>query len=89
MGQAVKELVSEGKLEREDLVLSTKIFFGYKNPRGPNDKGLSRKHIIEGTKVWLCSHHCPSARTLCWLKGCSLLLYSLLRLVRTCSCRHK
>jgi voltage-dependent potassium channel beta subunit len=53
MGQAVKELVSEGKLEREDLVLSTKIFFGYKNPRGPNDKGLSRKHIIEGTKAAL------------------------------------
>lgn len=31
--------------ERSDLVLSTKIFWGGK---GPNDSGLSRKHIIEG-----------------------------------------
>lgn len=34
--------------KRSDLVLSTKIFWG---GSGPNDKGLSRKHIIEGTKV--------------------------------------
>lgn len=34
--------------KRSDVVLSTKIFWGGK---GPNDKGLSRKHIIEGTKV--------------------------------------
>ncbi|HSR66656.1 MAG TPA: aldo/keto reductase [Acidobacteriota bacterium] len=32
--------------KRSDLVVSTKIFWGGK---GPNDKGLSRKHIIEGT----------------------------------------
>lgn len=32
---------------REDLVLSTKIFWG---GNGPNDTGLSRKHLIEGTK---------------------------------------
>lgn len=31
---------------REDLVISTKIFWG---GRGPNDTGLSHKHIIEGT----------------------------------------
>ena len=31
---------------RSDLVLSTKIFWG---GDGPNDKGLSMKHIIEGT----------------------------------------
>jgi voltage-dependent potassium channel beta subunit len=31
---------------REDLVLSTKIFWG---GNGPNDTGLSRKHLIEGT----------------------------------------
>lgn len=30
---------------REDLVISTKIFWG---GQGPNDKGLSRKHLIEG-----------------------------------------
>jgi len=30
---------------RSDLVLSTKIFFGSK---GPNNRGLSRKHVIEG-----------------------------------------
>lgn len=31
---------------REDLVISTKIFWG---GNGPNDTGLSRKHLIEGT----------------------------------------
>jgi len=31
--------------KRSDLVVSTKIFWG---GEGPNDKGLSRKHIIEG-----------------------------------------
>jgi voltage-dependent potassium channel beta subunit len=30
---------------REDLVVSTKIFWG---GQGPNDKGLSHKHVIEG-----------------------------------------
>lgn len=41
MGEALKEY------RREDLVVSTKIFFG---GRGANDRGLSRKHLIEGTK---------------------------------------
>ena len=36
--------------KRSDLVLSTKIFWG---GSGPNDKGLSRKHIIEGTEAAL------------------------------------
>ncbi len=40
LGQAIKEF------KRSDLVLSTKIFWG---GNGPNDLGLSRKHIIEGT----------------------------------------
>ncbi|MDN5342878.1 MAG: hypothetical protein PWP28_1753 [Oceanotoga sp.] len=40
MGQALKEY------RREDLIISTKIFWG---GNGPNDKGLSRKHILEGT----------------------------------------
>ena len=31
--------------KQKDLVLSTKIFWG---GDGPNDRGLSRKHIIEG-----------------------------------------
>lgn len=35
---------------REDLVISTKIFWG---GRGPNDTGLSHKHIIEGTNAAL------------------------------------
>ena len=35
---------------RSDLVLSTKIFWG---GDGPNDQGLSRKHIIEGTQAAL------------------------------------
>lgn len=43
MGQAIKEL----GWKRSDLIISTKIFWG--GP-GPNDKGLSRKHIVEGTR---------------------------------------
>ncbi|KIY66016.1 voltage-gated potassium channel beta-2 subunit [Cylindrobasidium torrendii FP15055 ss-10] len=44
MGRVLKEL----GYRRSDLVISTKIYWG---PRGgPNDSGLSRKHIIEGTK---------------------------------------
>ena len=40
---------SEG-WRRSDLVLSTKIFWG---GDGPNDVGLSRKHVIEGTQAAL------------------------------------
>ena len=36
--------------KRSDLVLSTKIYWG---GQGPNDRGLSRKHIIEGTAAAL------------------------------------
>jgi voltage-dependent potassium channel beta subunit len=36
--------------KRSDLVISTKIFWG---GSGPNDTGLSRKHIIEGTDAAL------------------------------------
>ncbi|KAJ3689066.1 hypothetical protein LUZ61_018230 [Rhynchospora tenuis] len=46
MGQAIREL----GWRRSDLVISTKIFWG---GSGPNDKGLSRKHIVEGTKASL------------------------------------
>lgn len=41
MGRALKEF------RREDLVVSTKIYWG---GNGPNDTGLSRKHLLEGTK---------------------------------------
>jgi voltage-dependent potassium channel beta subunit len=41
MGKAIHEF------HREELVISTKIFWG---GNGPNDTGLSRKHLIEGTK---------------------------------------
>lgn len=41
MGKAIKEF------RREDLVISTKLFWG---GNGPNDTGLSRKHLLEGTK---------------------------------------
>jgi voltage-dependent potassium channel beta subunit len=36
--------------KRSDLIISTKIFWG---GNGPNDRGLSRKHIIEGTNASL------------------------------------
>lgn len=41
MGEAIKDF------RREDLVISTKIFWGGK---GPNATGLNWKHLIEGTK---------------------------------------
>lgn len=41
MGEAIKDL------RREDLVISTKIFWGGK---GPNATGLNWKHLVEGTK---------------------------------------
>ncbi|GAA5798282.1 hypothetical protein HPULCUR_003682 [Helicostylum pulchrum] len=37
-------------LRRSDFVLSTKVFWGGK---GPNDRGLSRKHVFEGTVACL------------------------------------
>jgi voltage-dependent potassium channel beta subunit len=54
MGKVIKAGIERGVWTREDLVISTKIFFGYKGPKnGPNDIGLSRKHIVEGTKAAL------------------------------------
>jgi len=41
MGEAIRKI----GWNQKDLVLSTKIFWG---GDGPNDSGLSRKHIIEG-----------------------------------------
>jgi len=46
MGNIIKKV----GWKRSDLVLSTKIYWG---GSGPNDKGLSRKHIIEGTDAAL------------------------------------
>ncbi|KAF7296854.1 putative voltage-gated potassium channel subunit beta [Mycena indigotica] len=44
MGRVIKEL----NYKRSDLVITTKIFWGLRS--GPNDTGLSRKHIIEATQ---------------------------------------
>jgi voltage-dependent potassium channel beta subunit len=46
MGKVIKK----AGWKRSDLVISTKIFWG---GEGPNDKGLSRKHILEGTEAAL------------------------------------
>lgn len=46
MGKIIKKF----GWKRSDLVVSTKIFWG---GNGPNDRGLSRKHIIEGTEASL------------------------------------
>ncbi|KAF7288793.1 Aldo-ket-red domain-containing protein [Mycena indigotica] len=47
MGHAIKEL----GWRRTDLVISTKIFWSHEPGTGPNDTGLSHKHVIEGTKA--------------------------------------
>ena len=47
MGQALEELFESGEVIRSDLVISTKLFDG---GNGVNDRGLSRKHIVEGIK---------------------------------------
>jgi voltage-dependent potassium channel beta subunit len=44
------EILQRTGWRREDLVLSTKIFWG---GRGPNDRGLSRKHLHEGARAAL------------------------------------
>ncbi|KAF7288494.1 Aldo-ket-red domain-containing protein [Mycena indigotica] len=49
MGHAIKEL----GWRRTDLVISTKIFWSHEPGTGPNDTGLSHKHVIEGTKACL------------------------------------
>lgn len=46
MGRVIKK----AGWKRSDLVISTKIFWG---GDGPNDRGLSRKHILEGTEASL------------------------------------
>jgi len=43
MGRVIKEC----GWRRTDLIISTKLFSGIRR-LGPNDKGLSRKHLIEG-----------------------------------------
>jgi voltage-dependent potassium channel beta subunit len=46
MGKAIRR----AGWKRSDIVISTKVFWGGK---GPNDQGLSRKHILEGTDASL------------------------------------
>lgn len=43
-------IIKKAGWKRSDLVISTKIFWG---GSGPNNNGLSRKHIIEGTEASL------------------------------------
>jgi len=53
MGRWVKKVEKMGLCRRSDLVISTKIFWGgaMAGVKGnPNATGLSRKHIIEGTR---------------------------------------
>lgn len=48
--EVIGRIIKKAGWKRSDLVLSTKIFWGGK---GPNDEGLSRKHIVEGTNAAL------------------------------------
>ncbi|ETK96975.1 hypothetical protein L915_00417 [Phytophthora nicotianae] len=48
MGAAIKKGIAKGTWSREDLVITTKIFFGSNDvmtKSSPNAQGLSRKHI--------------------------------------------
>lgn len=47
LGRVIKEL----GLRRTDIIVTTKLFWG--PGQGPNDMGLSRKHIIEGARASL------------------------------------
>jgi voltage-dependent potassium channel beta subunit len=44
------DVIKKAGWNRSDLVISTKIFWG---GEGPNDRGLSRKHIVEGVDASL------------------------------------
>ncbi|MFV2072617.1 MAG: potassium channel beta subunit family protein [Thermoanaerobaculales bacterium] len=44
------KILKKSAWKRSDLVISTKIFWG---GEGPNDRGLSRKHVVEGTEAAL------------------------------------
>ena len=54
MGKVLKRMFEQDGIQRSDLVISTKIFWGtpYYHPQAnkANLKGLSRKHIIEGMR---------------------------------------
>lgn len=43
--QIMGEVLKKAAWKRSDLVISTKLFWG---GQGPNDRGLSRKHLLEG-----------------------------------------
>jgi voltage-dependent potassium channel beta subunit len=70
--KVVGQVLRKKAWRRESLVLSTKIFWGAEH-QGPNDKGLSFKHVIEGVNaalerlgtryVDLCYCHRPDPET--------------------------
>ncbi len=43
-------IIRKERWRRSDIVVSTKIFWG---GEGPNDRGLSRKHVVEGAEAAL------------------------------------
>jgi voltage-dependent potassium channel beta subunit len=54
MGQVLKRMFEQDGIQRSDVVISTKIFWGtpyyHAQANKANLKGLSRKHLIEGIK---------------------------------------
>lgn len=46
------KILKAQKWERESFVVSSKVFFGAEN-KGPNQMGLSRKHVIEACNAAL------------------------------------
>ncbi|GMF24647.1 unnamed protein product [Phytophthora lilii] len=55
-GIAIKKGIAEGTWGCKDLVITTKIYFGAQQlteAAETNERGLSRKHVVEGIKVSL------------------------------------
>ncbi|KAG7375205.1 Voltage-gated potassium channel subunit beta-2 [Phytophthora pseudosyringae] len=55
MGGAIQKGIADGVWTREDLVITTKMFLGSKGylVSGPNEQGVGRKHLVEGTRASL------------------------------------
>lgn len=69
--------------DRSSYVLSSKVFFGWREPNKPNQTGLSRKHIVEACNealnrlqtdyldLYFCHRPDPAVRLRKWCGPCT------------------